>query len=350
MDKENKTTIKEKKAAGGKSADVSALNRRLEELTAALNEAKTKKILPEEPKAPLWKRITNGIIWGVLCALFAVLLLITVVAAVSRAKGENVSFMGFSVYTVVTGSMEPEIMIGDIVIVRKVPQAEIKIGDNITFLRGDMVITHKVMKTTENGFITQGVANNTADSEVPYTSVYGKVIFKSTVIGAIYEIVGSPYGFLFVIVVPLFLFVIYETWALTKKFKALKAADGDDPDKGVSAIEESTPQKAEPAVIEDKSIETVAEKPAADINESPYETIDGEESKAKPEAAEAAKPVVKTKETQPGIQVIKSKPRTAAPKKPSGTGTSQSKPKKKAGEVSALKKKLSGGSSSKAKK
>lgn len=227
---EEKDIIEEKiEEPGGATADNAALEKRLAELTSALEEAKAKKILPAEPQKLLWKRITGAVIWTVLCAVFVLLLIITLAAAIAKTKGDRIEILGFSMYIVLTGSMEPEIKVGDIIISRKVPQNSIKVGDDITFQQGDLVITHRVIEVTGKGYITKGLANSNADGEILYTSVYGKVVFRSTVIGAVYKFVESQYGFLFVIVVPLFLFVIYETWALTKKFKALKSAgDGDD--------------------------------------------------------------------------------------------------------------------------
>ena len=203
------------------------LEQRLAELTAKLDEAKGKKVVPGEKPRPLWKRITNGVVWTVLCLLTAFVFLFTAVSAIAKAKGDRAEFLGFGIGVVVTGSMEPEIKVGDIILIKRVPQSKIKVGDDITF-QTDKVITHRVIEVTEKGFITQGLANNVADGEIPYSNVYGKVILKSAFLGKIYAFVNTQYGFLFVIVVPLFLFVIYQGWSLTKKFKALKSTEDEE--------------------------------------------------------------------------------------------------------------------------
>jgi len=207
------------------------LEQRLAELTAKLEEAKGKKAVPEEkalPPAParlLWKSITGGIVWTVLCLLTAFVFIFAAVAALARAKGDRAEILGFGIGVVVTGSMEPELKVGDIILIRRVPKNKIKVGDDITFQSGDKAITHRVIEVTEKGFITQGLQNNVSDGEALYANVYGKVVFKSTFLGGAYAFVNTQYGFLFVIVVPLFLFVVYQGWALTKKFKALKKSE-----------------------------------------------------------------------------------------------------------------------------
>lgn len=226
---EDKDTDKE--AQGARTED---LENRIAELTAALDAAKGKKTLPEEKKTPLWRRICGGAVWTVLCLTFALVLIITVTAAIAKAKGDRAEILGYGVFVVLTGSMEPEIKIDDIIISKKVAQDKIKPGDDITFFSSshNKVITHRVIRETEKGYITQAINPPDApdDGEILYSDVLGKVVFKSSFLGAVYKFVSSQYGFLFVIVVPLFLFVVYESWALGKKFKALRAAEKEEKD------------------------------------------------------------------------------------------------------------------------
>jgi len=206
------------------------LEKKIAELTAELEAAKAKKVLPEQKKQPRWKRICGGFLWAVLCLTFAFILIMTITAAVARAKGDRAEFLGYGLFVVVTPSMEPEIMVGDIIIIKRVAQDKIKIGDDITFFSSalDKVVTHRVVEVTEKGYITKGLQNNVVDGEILYKDVLGKVVLKSSFLGQVYKLISSPQGFIFIIIVPLFLFIIYETWALTKKLKALKSADNED--------------------------------------------------------------------------------------------------------------------------
>lgn len=88
---------------------------------------------------------------------------------------------GYSEYTVVTGSMEPELPVGSLVLVKSVEAEELEEGDIISYSKGpgdQAVITHRIIKNDrENGeIITKGDANQAEDLEpVKYDFVIGKV-------------------------------------------------------------------------------------------------------------------------------------------------------------------------------
>ncbi len=93
------------------------------------------------------------------------------------------SFFGIKTYVIVSGSMKPNINIGDIVIVKNIEDKEdIKIGDVISFRKGQSIITHRItnIQYDENQTIkitTKGDNNNTEDSEeISYDDIEGKVI------------------------------------------------------------------------------------------------------------------------------------------------------------------------------
>ena len=81
-------------------------------------------------------------------------------------------------YIVLTGSMEPTIKVGDIVIVKQLDANQIKEGDVITFNSkySNNVITHRIIKANKNNFTTKGDANNTEDLEpVGKSQIVGRV-------------------------------------------------------------------------------------------------------------------------------------------------------------------------------
>ena len=90
--------------------------------------------------------------------------------------------IGFRPVIVITGSMNPTIMIGDVVIIKKLPQEQIKVGDILTYKlseNGDYC-THRIIEIDENGdFHTQGDANDSVDTAaVPYSKVVGVTFYK----------------------------------------------------------------------------------------------------------------------------------------------------------------------------
>ena len=59
-------------------------------------------------------------------------------------------FLGFRAYNVLSGSMEPELSKGDLVIVRAVPAEKLQPGDIVTYYPTDeagTTVTHRVINT-----------------------------------------------------------------------------------------------------------------------------------------------------------------------------------------------------------
>ena len=81
---------------------------------------------------------------AVLCA--AVLLCITVALQVA-ARG-YASVMGYSLFRVITGSMEPTIPVNAVIVCRSTDIRDVAVGDVVVFrladLSGEKIITHRV--------------------------------------------------------------------------------------------------------------------------------------------------------------------------------------------------------------
>ena len=100
---------------------------------------------------------------------------------------------GWSWAVVISGSMEPEIQVNDLIIVRE--QDSYGIGDIITYENGSSVVTHRIAGKTDDGFITRGDSNNTEDKlPVPQDSVVGKVVHAVPKIGLMIEYLRTPLG------------------------------------------------------------------------------------------------------------------------------------------------------------
>ena len=114
-------------------------------------------------------RLCNGI--GIVILL--VVLLISVPVAAPR-------ILGYQVYEVETGSMEPEYPKGSLVYVREQSASEIQVGDVITFRLGtntSYVMTHRVADIEEGDFVTKGDANDSVDPEkVMAENLIGKTV------------------------------------------------------------------------------------------------------------------------------------------------------------------------------
>jgi len=107
--------------------------------------------------------------------------------------------LGYQVFNVISGSMEPHYSVGDLIYVKKVDVNDIKVGTPITFvLNEDLVVaTHRVVKIdVENQhFYTKGDANETADSTpVHFNNVIGVPKFSIPLLGYVSDFIQNPPG------------------------------------------------------------------------------------------------------------------------------------------------------------
>lgn len=124
---------------------------------------------------------------------------------------------GWRADAVYSGSMEPELKVGSVVITRPVEVEEIKAGDIITFyspLSGKLT-SHRVIALEEGSelcLLTKGDANGDADPFIiPAQNVVGKVCFHLPYLGYVTHFVKSPLGLLFTLCLPGIIVIVMET-------------------------------------------------------------------------------------------------------------------------------------------
>ncbi len=86
-----------------------------------------------------------------------------------------VNIFGFSIFKVMTGSMEPTIKKEDIILAKITK--DVKENDIIVFEKENGIITHRIIKIDGNSIITKGDNNNSVDEPIENSEVIGKVIF-----------------------------------------------------------------------------------------------------------------------------------------------------------------------------
>ena len=129
--------------------------------------------------------------------LGTVLLIIIIVLCLSVTLPK---ILGYEAYSVISGSMEPAIPIGSIVIVEKTQPSEVEEGDVIAFYGGpnsSAIITHRVIENriVTGEFITKGDANQDKDmNPIAYNDLIGRVSFSLPIFGAIAQLLTSSIG------------------------------------------------------------------------------------------------------------------------------------------------------------
>jgi signal peptidase I len=142
-------------------------------------------------------------------ALTALLILIALLALALFL----VPCIGYHVDTVLSGSMEPAIGTGDLILVGPIATEDIRIGDVIAFIADKGLVCHRVAAVESNPlrFRTRGDANEDPDPEpVTASQVEGKVLFSLPVLGYLAGFARSTAGVILLIVVPLVLIVGIE--------------------------------------------------------------------------------------------------------------------------------------------
>lgn len=153
----------------------------------------------------------------IICILLIPLLIVNLTIILkSFANPDKVpGFLGFKPLIVLSGSMEPAILTGDLVIVREVPADTLQEGDVIAFRRAAAVITHRIMKINQNDgntlFYTKG-DNNNADDSAPVTVdlLEGRYLFRIPRLGSAAMFMQTPAGIVLFVAVPLILFMLTD--------------------------------------------------------------------------------------------------------------------------------------------
>ena len=90
--------------------------------------------------------------------------------------------LGKGFLVIITESMYPTIESGEMIIISEKENYEE--GDIITYLDQDnMIVTHRITEINDKTFIAKGDNNNIEDNECNIDRIYGKVIFKSKLLG-----------------------------------------------------------------------------------------------------------------------------------------------------------------------
>ena len=143
---------------------------------------------------------------------FVVIILLMTAAALTFLAPR----FGWSVDAVFSGSMEPELKVGAVVITRPVDAEEIKTGDIITFHSplNEQLTSHRVI-AAEGGssvhFQTKGDANKDTDPfTLPPENVVGKVCFHIPYFGYVAQFVKTPLGLLLTLCLPGLITIVME--------------------------------------------------------------------------------------------------------------------------------------------
>jgi signal peptidase I len=128
---------------------------------------------------------------------------------------------------VMSGSMEPNVQTGSIVVVKNVPVHQIQKGDVITYTsKNGTSITHRVVeiKSSENNIslVTKGDLNNIPDVDpISENQIKGKVLVSIPYIGYMSIWMKTPKGFSILVILPALFIIGSEIWNILTEYEKM---------------------------------------------------------------------------------------------------------------------------------
>ena len=123
------------------------------------------------------------------------LLVIAVLAVLLPLSIPN--FIGYQTYNVISGSMEPTIPIGSLILVKPAEGKDIEVDDIVAFYNNGIVVTHRVTynNSFEGTITTKGDANVSEDvRKTKYGEIIGKVEHHYPYLGSLGAYVSTVSG------------------------------------------------------------------------------------------------------------------------------------------------------------
>lgn len=111
---------------------------------------------------------------------------------------------GIGISTVLSGSMEPEYGIDDLVIVQRAD--DYKIDDVVVYQDGGMLVMHRIIAMDDDAVTTKGDANDVEDTPISKETIKGRAVARIPKAGAVVQFLKSPVGFLIVLAAAVVLF------------------------------------------------------------------------------------------------------------------------------------------------
>lgn len=158
--------------------------------------------------------------------VFVFLAFIVGMAAFSIASGEQPNVLGYELKTVLSGSMEPSIKTGSIIVVQQTNESHLfEKDDIITFQTEERVlVTHRIIGKDGSQYITKGDNNNGPDvNPVHEKNIVGQYVgITIPYVGYVMNFANSQQGITFMLIIPGVFLLGYAIKSIIDSFKTNK--------------------------------------------------------------------------------------------------------------------------------
>ena len=183
------------------------------------------------------KKIYNVISTILVLAAFIFLAVMVSIVLYRRSHGGEANIFGYYFYDVVTDSMEPTIKAGEVIIAKKVEDANsLEVGDIITFKSpyGSFNITHRIVDIVfkEDGsvdyFKTKGDSPvaGVDDWRLSPSEVKAKFVRISPFVTGFVKFASKWYGYVVLVVIPFVIAGVFLVVGYVREVRATKTAVG----------------------------------------------------------------------------------------------------------------------------
>lgn len=229
----------------------------------------------------------NKVISSIVSLFLVVAICLCLFVVIQVLSKGYVSIGGHSFFKVVTGSMEPAISVGELILTKQVEMDTIEVGDIISFRSKSpqmigRIITHRVVEITcdDDGnilFATRGDANLSIDGYyVSEQNIIGKVVWQSgeSPLSGIMSFLSNKFGFLACIAFPA---LLISTLILRDNVKSMQR----DIQKIADELErrKEKPVSSDAAAVEEHEYEQMREKIRAELIEELKQSGNSEQPK-----------------------------------------------------------------------
>ena len=123
-----------------------------------------------------------------------------------------------------SGSMEPELSKGDLIIVKETDDVAVK--EVVVYQDGNSLVVHRIIDIKDQEITTKGDANNTADAPITKADIKGEVVCAIPFVGSVVQGMKTPVGIIVAVALAIFLLEaprIREKQKDTDELEAIKA-------------------------------------------------------------------------------------------------------------------------------
>jgi len=153
------------------------------------------------------------IIFRLLTGILAIVLVCNIYNFVSIKvfHKELATINGYSVLEVVSGSMEPTIYVGDMIII-DTKAKDYKVNDIITFRdKEGSFVTHRIISLDGNTMITKGDNNDSEDAPYSTDNIIGKYVTKISGAGRVLSSFKSPFTLIMIFIIGVLSCILLST-------------------------------------------------------------------------------------------------------------------------------------------